>query len=139
MADKTGVLSPDFQTSSRFCTTNILVLSLLFTEHHFLLPSHAGNAFLLRFMFYQLLFGVVTHNKMRVPSFPFLARSSEGPATWLVKLRLFLPKITSAIMTRFTKPSALACVREVWVSVKCRNGRWMRTVDGGRQTAGSGK
>ena len=100
--------------SSHFRTTNILVLSLLFTEHHFLLPSHAGNAFLLRFMFYQLLFGVVTHNKMRVPSFPFLARSSEGPATWLVKLRLFLPKITSAIMTRFTKPSALACVSEVF-------------------------
>ena len=51
--------------ASRFRLTNILVLLLLFTEHHFSLPSHVGNAFLIRFIFYQWLFGVVTRKKMR--------------------------------------------------------------------------
>ena len=98
MADITGVLS-----SSRFRPTNIKVLSLLFTEYPFSLPWHAGHTFLIGFMFYQLLLRVVTHEKCdetRVLSFPFLARPSQGPATWLV---------TSAIVTMFTKPSALAC------------------------------
>ena len=83
MVDTTGVLS-----SSRFCPTNIKVLSLLFTEYTFSLPSHAGNTFLIGFMFYQCLLGVVTHKKCDVTgvlSFPFLARHSQGPATWLVK------------------------------------------------------
>ena len=83
MADMTGVLS-----SSRFRPTNIKVLSLLFTEYPFSLPSHAGNTFLIGFMFYQCLLGVVTHKKCDVTgvlSFPFLARPSQDPATWLVK------------------------------------------------------
>ena len=77
------------QTSSfvSFSSDQHFVLSLLFTEHHFSLPSHAGNTFLIHFMLYQWLFGVVTSKKCdetRVLSFPFLARSSEGQATWLV-------------------------------------------------------
>ena len=58
-------LVPRLLASSRFRPTNILVLSVLFTEHHFSLLSHAGNAFLIRFVFYQWLFMVVTHKKMR--------------------------------------------------------------------------
>ena len=58
MVDITGVLS-----SSCFCPTNIKMLSLLFTEYPFSLPSHAGNTFLIGFMFYQCLLGVVTHKK----------------------------------------------------------------------------
>ena len=88
MADITGVLS-----SSRFRPTNIKVLSLLFTEYPFSLPSYAGNTFVIGFMFYRCLLGVVTHKNcdescdgMRVHSFPFLAQHSQGPATWLVKL-----------------------------------------------------
>ena len=52
-------------------------------------------------MFYQCLMRVETHEKCdetRVLSFPFLARPSQGPATWLAN---------SGIMTMFTKPSAL--------------------------------
>ena len=52
MADITGLLS-----LSRFRPTNIKVLSLLFTEYPILLPSHAGNTFLIGFMFYQCLLG----------------------------------------------------------------------------------
>ena len=88
MADITGVLS-----SSHFHLTNITVLSLPFNEYPFSLPSHAGNTFLIGFMFYQCLLGVVTHKKydeMRVLLFPFLARPSQDPATWLVKLLLQL-------------------------------------------------
>ena len=90
MADITGVLS-----SSRFRPTNIKVLSLLFTEYPFSLPSHAGNAFVIGFMFSRCLLGVVTHkncdeisHETRVLSFPFpfLTQPSQGPATWLVKL-----------------------------------------------------
>ena len=58
MVDITGVLS-----LSRFRPTKIKVLSLLVTEYPFLLPSHAGNTFLIGFMFYQCLLGVVTHKK----------------------------------------------------------------------------
>ena len=46
------------------------------------------KTFLIGFMFYQCLLRVVTHekcNETRVLSFPFLARPSQGPATWLVK------------------------------------------------------
>ena len=57
-------LVPRLPASSRFRPTNILVLSLLFTEHHFSLPSHAWNAFLIRFVFYQWLFREVTRKKM---------------------------------------------------------------------------
>ena len=88
MVDITGVLS-----SSRFRPTNIKVLSLLFTEYPFSLPSRAGNTFVIGFMFYRCLLGVVTHkncdesrDETRVLSFPFLAQPSKGPATWLVKL-----------------------------------------------------
>ena len=98
MADITGVLS-----SSRFRPTNIKVLSLLFTEYPFSLPWQAGHTFLIGFMFYQCLLRVETHekcDKTRVLSFPFLAQPSQGPTTWLVN---------SAIVTMFTKPSALAC------------------------------
>ena len=56
MVDITGVLS-----LSHFRLTNIKVLSLLFTEYSFLLPSHAGNTLLIGFMFYQCLLGVVTY------------------------------------------------------------------------------
>ena len=62
--------------------TNIKVLSLLFTEYPFSLPSHAGNTFVIGFMFYRCLLGIVTHkncDETRVLPFPFLA-------TWLVKL-----------------------------------------------------
>ena len=52
MADITGVLS-----SSRFRPTNIKVLSLLFTEYPFLLPWHAGNTFVIGFMFFLCLLG----------------------------------------------------------------------------------
>ena len=60
------------------------------------------DTFLIGFMFYQCLLRVETHEKCdetRVLSFPFLARPLQGPATWLVN---------SAIVTMFTKPSALA-------------------------------
>ena len=63
------------------------MLSLLFTEYPFSLPSHAGNMFLIGFMFYQCLLEVVTRKKCdetRVLSFPFLAQPSQGPATWPV-------------------------------------------------------
>ena len=69
-------LVPRLPVSSCFHLSNILVLSLPFTEHHFSLPSHAGNTFLIHFMFYQWLFGVVTHKKCGETSillFPFLA------------------------------------------------------------------
>ena len=87
MADVTGVLS-----SSRFRPTNIKVLSL-FTEYPFSLPSRAGNTFVIGFIFYRCLLGVVTHkycdesrDETRVLLFPFLAQPSQGLATWLVKL-----------------------------------------------------
>ena len=89
MVDITGMLS-----SSRFCPINLKVLSLLFIyEYPFSLPSHAGNTFLIGFMFCHCLFGVVTHTKCdetRLLSSPFVARPPQGPATcmseWLVKL-----------------------------------------------------
>ena len=103
-------LVPRLPASSHFCTTNILVLSLLFTEHHFLLPSHAGNAFLLRFMFYQWLFRVATRNKMRWDESTFVPISCS-----IFRRPGYLAStITSAIMTMFTKPSVLACVSEVF-------------------------
>ena len=58
MVDITGVLS-----LSCFCLTNIKTLSLLLSGYPFSLPSHAGNTFLIGFMFYQCLLGVVTHKK----------------------------------------------------------------------------
>ena len=79
MVDITEVLS-----SSRFRPITIKVLSLLFTEYPLSLPSHAGNTFLIGFMFYQCLLGGVTHKKCdetRVFSFPFLAEPSQGPST----------------------------------------------------------
>ena len=70
MADISGVLS-----SSHFHPADIKVLSLLFTEYPFSLPSHAGNTFLIDFMFYQQLLRVVTKknsNEIRIRLFPFL-------------------------------------------------------------------
>ena len=58
MVDITGVLS-----LSCFCLTNIKTLSLLLSVYPFSLPSHAGNTFLIGFMFYQCLLGLVTHKK----------------------------------------------------------------------------
>ena len=58
MVDITGVLS-----LSCFCPTNIKTLSLLLSEYPLSLPSHAGNTFLIGFMFYQCLLGAVTHKK----------------------------------------------------------------------------
>ena len=52
MVDITGVLS-----LCRFRPITIKVLSLLFTEYPLSLPSHAGNTFLIGFMFYQCLLG----------------------------------------------------------------------------------
>ena len=70
MADISRVLS-----SSHFHPTDIKILSLLFTEYPFSLPSHAGNTFLIGFMFYQCLLRVVTQkncNETRILLFPFL-------------------------------------------------------------------
>ena len=70
-----------------------------------------GNRFLIGFMFYQCLLGVVTHKKCdqkRVLSFPFIAQKTfRGPG-------YLGSKLISAIVTMFTKPSALACVSEVF-------------------------
>ena len=106
----TGVLSPHFQLLLVFVRptrpTNILVLSLLFTEHRLSLPSHAGNAFLIRFIFCQWLFGVVTRKKMRCGESTFVRIF----CSILRRPSYLASKITQAIVTMFMKPSAFACV-----------------------------
>ena len=97
----------------------ILVLSLLFTEHHFSLPSHAGNAFLIRFIFYQWLFRVVTRKKVQWDESTFVPISCS-----IFRRHGYLAgKIASANMTMFTKPetyenltkpNVFACVSEVF-------------------------
>ena len=80
MADIYGVLS-----LSRFPPTNIKMLLLLFTEYPFSLLSHAGNTFVIGFMFYWCLLGVVTHKNCDETrlclSFLFLAQPSQGLAS----------------------------------------------------------